>query len=466
MTITARGEAYDVVNPSTLEVVDQVRESTLADVDTAISKAASVQPEWSATDHDARAAVIAAGARRILDHADELAALLTCEQGKPLAESRIEVLRSAGTLSFYAELPRPEKSPVRDLADHLTGSVVRLPLGVCAAIVPWNFPLGLLANKLAPGLVTGNTLVTKPSPSTPLASKRFIELLFEAGLPEGVVEFVLGGRDVGMHLITHPLVRMISFTGSTRVGKEVMATAAEGLKRLTLELGGNDALIVHHDADLDAVVDAAVSSRFFNAGQGCIATKRIYAHTSIHDAFTRQLSERVADLRVGDGFTEDVKVGPLHSAQQRDSVERLAKDAIERGARVAVGGGRPDGAGPGYFFEPTVIVGTSDDAELMREECFGPVLPIFTYESISEAIDKANSTRYGLGSSVWTSDPAVIEASIDMLQAGYTWVNTPAFIYDAMPHGGVKESGFGKEKGFEALDEFTVLKSVIRSTAS
>jgi len=463
VTTATQGDVYEVVNPSTLEVVDEVSTSTPADVDAAIGRAASAQPDWYAAGYTERAAVMAASARTIADNVDELASLLTREQGKPLAEAKIEVLRTAGTLSYYAELPAAEKSPARELGDGVSGYLLRLPLGVCAAIVPWNFPLALLINKLAPALITGNAVVAKPSPTTPLASTRVVELMLEAGVPGGVLELAIGGRDVGVQLIQHPLVRMISFTGSTHTGREVMSLAAEGLKRLTLELGGNDAFIVHGDADLDSALNAAVSSRFFNTGQGCIATKRIYAHSPIHERFTSLLAERIAGLKVGDGFDPEVKVGPLHTAQQREAVERLTVDAVARGATISVGGGRPDDVGPGYFLEPTLIVGTSDDAQLLTEECFGPVLPVFSYESIGEAIDRANATRYGLGSSVWTSDPAVIEAAVTMLQAGYTWVNTTALIYEAMPHGGMKESGFGKEKGPEALDEYSEWKSVIRS---
>ena len=279
-----------------------------------------------------------------------------------------------------------------------------------------------MANKLVPALATGNTVVVKPAPTTPLAAQRCIELLYEAGLPEGVVEIVIGGADVGAALIEHPLIRKVSFTGSTVTGKAIMALAAKGLKRLTLELGGNDAMIVCEDADIVGAARAAAVGRFFNAGQACIATKRIYVHRSKYGEFVERVSERAAKLPVGDGFDPSVRMGPLHSQPQRESVEGFVRDALEHGAKAAAGGKRSD-HGKGYFFEPTVLVDVADDARLIREECFGPVLPVMVFDSIDEAFARANSTVFGLGSSIWTSDTALQERAVRELDAGYTWIN-------------------------------------------
>jgi succinate-semialdehyde dehydrogenase/glutarate-semialdehyde dehydrogenase len=254
----------------------------------------------------------------------------------------------------------------------------------------------------------------------------------------------------------------VSFTGSTATGKAIMALAADGLKRLTLELGGNDAMIVCEDADVSAAARAAAVGRFFNAGQACIATKRIYVHRSHYDTFVQLVSERATKLDVGDGFDPAVRMGPLHSDAQRRSVEGFVADATSRGGRVTTGGRRPD-AGPGYFFSPTVLVDVPDDAKLVRDECFGPVLPVFAFDRIEDAFARANATVFGLGSSIWTNDVELQERAVRELDAGYTWINDIATDYETMPFGGVKESGFGNERGAEALAEYTSLKSVVSS---
>jgi succinate-semialdehyde dehydrogenase/glutarate-semialdehyde dehydrogenase len=298
-----------------------------------------------------------------------------------------------------------------------------------------------------------------------LAAARCLELLYAAGLPEGVVGVVIGGADVGATLIEHPLVRKVSFTGSTATGKAIMALASKGLKRLTLELGGNDAMIVCEDADVVAAARAAAVGRFFNAGQACIATKRVYVHRSQYDEFVERVSERATKLPIGDGFDPNVRMGPLHSAPQRESVEGFVQDALGRGAKASAGGGRPkDGAG--YFFEPTVLVDVPDSARLLQDECFGPVLPVMPFDTLDEAFARANGTVFGLGSSIWTKDVSVQERAARELDAGYTWINDIATDYDRLPFGGIKESGFGKERGVEVLNEYLELKSVVLGSAA
>lgn len=455
----ATSRTHVVTNPSTLEGIGEVAFSSPEDVRREIERADVAFASWRKTPFGERAAILRTAAKSLRAAADEIAALLTREQGKPLKEARIEVERCADTFDLYSEsdvgtIVREVEIPGK------AAQVVRRPLGVCAAIVPWNFPLTLMANKLVPALATGNTVVVKPAPSTPLAASRCIELLYAAGLPEGVVGVVIGGADVGAALIEHPSVRKVSFTGSTGTGKAIMALAAKGLKRLTLELGGNDAMIVCADADIAGAARAAAVGRFFNAGQACIATKRIYVERSKYEDFVQRVSERAAKLPVGDGFDPNVRMGPLHSQTQRESVEGFVRDAVQRGAKASAGGKRSD-AGRGYFYEPTVLVDVPVDARLISEECFGPVLPVMPFDTLDEAFASANKTVFGLGSSIWTNDRAAQERAIAELDAGYTWINDIATDYDRLPFGGVKESGFGKERGTEVLSEYLELKSVV-----
>src|SRR5579872_3543075 len=342
-----------VTNPSTLQSAGEVRLSTVEDVAGEVERAHAAFAAWRSTAFSDRAAILRKTAAALRAEADSIAALLTREQGKPLKEARIEVERCADTFDLYSGTDAGAVIESVEIPGK-AAQVVRRPLGVCAAIVPWNFPLTLMANKLVPALATGNTVVVKPAPSTPLAASRCIELLYAAGLPAGVVGVVIGGAEIGAALIEHPLVRKVSFTGSTATGKAIMALAAKGLKRLTLELGGNDAMIVCADADIVGAARAAAVGRFFNAGQACIATKRIYVQRAKYAEFVERVTERAQKLPVGDGFDPNVRMGPLHSQPQRESVEGFVRDALERGAKAAAGAKRPDSKG--YFFEPTVLV--------------------------------------------------------------------------------------------------------------
>lgn len=460
-SILATGNHYEVIDPSILQPVGSLSSSTAADVECAITKASRAQPKWASTTFQQRGDALARAAELIRDRCEEIATMLTREQGKPLREARIEVDRCADSFEFYSRYdPR--------LGDHENKSlegkrayVVRRPLGVCVGIVPWNFPLTLMANKVAPAVAAGNAIVVKPAPTTPFATARCLDLLHEAGVPEDIVRVVIGGADVGAALVQHALVRKVSFTGSVPTGRAIMELAAQGVKRLTLELGGNDPMIVCHDADVGLAARAAAIGRFFNAGQACVATKRLYVERSILDDFVGQVTERASKLEVGDGFATGVRVGPLHSEAQRASVEGFVHDATARGSKIAVGGGRPSSAGPGYFHEPTVLVDVPDEAAIVNDECFGPVMPIFAFERVGDAIERANASSFGLGSSIWSQDPERIEAAVRQLDAGYTWVNDVAIDHDEMPFGGVKQSGFGKERGTEVLNEYTALKSVV-----
>ena len=462
-----RSDTREIRDPASGEVVGEVPEGTAADVDRAVRGAHEAFPRWWRTPASARGEVLYRCQRAVLEHVDELAHLLTREQGKPLAESRMEVRRFAHTLEHYAGLAKNLRGgyvPDLDEAPHRHGLILKRPLGVCAAIVPWNFPLSLLGNKIAPALVTGNTVVVKPAETTPLTSTRVIQLLHEAGVPANVVNTVFGtGSTVGAALTEHPLVAKVAFTGSTATGRKVMASASATIKRVTLELGGSDPLIVASDADIDGAVSAASVGRFFNCGQACLAIKRVFLFEDIADEFTEKLVAKVRKLRIGPGTEDGVRLGPLHSSVQRDAVEAQVRDAVDRGAEVLVGGARPGNAkhAQGHFYEPTLLANVPTDSRMATEEVFGPALPLFRVADLDEAIARANDSIYGLGSSIWTKDLDTATAAAERLEAGYTWINTVNKIYDELPFGGFKQSGLGQEHGEEALECYLQSKSVV-----
>jgi succinate-semialdehyde dehydrogenase/glutarate-semialdehyde dehydrogenase len=377
------------------------------------------------------------------------------------------VHRLAHTLEHYAGLAKNLRGgyvPDLDENPHRHGIIIKRPIGVCAAIVPWNFPLSLLGNKLAPALVAGNTLVVKPAQTTPLTSTRVIKLMHEAGVPANVLNTVLGtGSKVGEALVTHPLVSKVGFTGATETGRRVMAGAAATIKHVTLELGGSDPMIVCDDADVDGAVSAASVGRFFNCGQACLAIKRIFLFEGIADEFTEKLVAKVKRLTVGPGADEGIRLGPLHTAAQRAEVEAQVQDAVARGAKVLTGGRRPEGEryAKGHFYLPTVLADVARDSRMATEEVFGPAVPLFRVKSLEEAIELANDTIFGLGSSIWTKDLDQATAAAERLEAGYTWINSVTKIYDELPFGGFKQSGLGHEHGNEALECYLETKSVV-----
>ena len=459
------GATEDVKNPATGEVVDSVPKGTASDANQAVEAASRALPAWADTPFSKRAEILYKLEHLIHEREKDLAALLTREQGKPLKESVLEMRRFAHTIEHYAGLGKNVRGghvPLLDKGRY--GMILKRPIGVCASIVPWNFPVSLMGNKIGPALLAGNTVVVKPATTTPLTVIEVIKLFLEAGLPPGVLNVVTGpGGTVGEALIKHPAVRKIGFTGATDTGRKVMAMAAEQIKRVTLELGGSDPMIVCDDALLDAAVSAAAVGRFFNCGQACLAVKRLYLFESIYDVFIARLVERVKKLKLGNGMNADTRLGPLHTDGQRKEVDEQVQDALKGGARALAGGKRPDGGdfGRGNFYEPTLLVDVPEDARVATEEVFGPALPIFMVKSLDEAIEKANRSIYGLGSSVWTRDLARANHAAEKLEAGYTWINSAQIIFDELPFGGVKQSGLGKEHGSEALDYYMETKSVV-----
>ena len=458
------GEVTKVVNPSTGKPLDTVPKGNREDVRKAVDAAEQAFKKWSRVSPAQRGEILFTGARRIEAHLDELASSLTREQGKPLKEARMEIRRFQHTLEYYAGLGKNLRSVQIPIAEGRFGMVLRVPIGICGAIIPWNFPISLMGNKLAPGLLAGNAMVVKPASTTPLTTIRVVQLLCEAGLPEGTLNVVTGpGSSVGQELLENPKIAKIGFTGATDTGKQVMRTAADTLKRVTLELGGSDPMIVCDDADLETAVSAASVGRFFNCGQACLAVKRLYVFESIADTFVPRLVEKVKKLTVGDGFSEKTRLGPLHTPGQRQEVEEQVADAVQRGARILVGGNRPEGKEyeNGNFLYPTLLENVPDDAKLAQEECFGPALPIFRVKSIEEAVERANNCIYGLGSSIFTSSLYKAHYAAEKLQAGYTWVNSAQIIFDELPFGGWKQSGLGQEHGLEAIEHYSLTKSVV-----
>jgi succinate-semialdehyde dehydrogenase/glutarate-semialdehyde dehydrogenase len=464
----ASSEETDVVNPATEEVVGSVPSGDVADVELAVENAKRAFPEWAQTDTEERAGILAKGAGLIEEHAKELAALLTSEQGKPIAEARGEVTHLVHGLHYYAEAATKVRGAYQELPSAFGpayGQVIRRPMGVCAAITPYNFPLTLLGTKVGPALVSGNTVVAKPAATTPLATLEVARILSEAGLPDGVLNVVTGrGSVIGDALVGHPDVRRVAFTGSTAVGRHVASIAAPQMKRLSLELGGSDPVIVCEDADVGTAVKSVIIGRYWNAGQACLGCKRVFVHDSVYDEFVGQLVERVGRYEPGDGTVKAEKprlrMGPIHTRAGRDELLEQIEDGVAKGGEVLIGGGTGDGD-TGYFLEPAVVAEPGEGSRLVTEEVFGPVLPVFRYSDFDDAIRKANDTPYGLGSSIWTHDVRKIHQAAQGIDAGMTWVNQIHYGYDELPFGGIKDSGFGKEHGLEALDSYVELKSVV-----
>ncbi|WP_018656143.1 aldehyde dehydrogenase family protein [Actinomadura flavalba] len=453
MTIAGRpapAEAtFGVINPATGEVAEVAPDATRAQLDAAMHAAHAALPAWRG-DEDARRKALLAAADVLYSRAAEIGRILTLEQGKPLREATGEVKGAGAWMKYYAGVEIPREVIQDDARARV--EVVRRPVGVVAAITPWNFPLLLAAWKIAPALLAGNTIVLKPSPYTPLSSLKLGEVLREV-LPPGVLNVVSGGDDLGAWMTGHPVPRKISFTGSVATGKRVALAAAPDLKRVTLELGGNDPAILLPDADPAAVADRLFGAAFLNNGQTCSAVKRVYAPASLYDAVVEALAERARAAKVGDGMTEGVQYGPVNNRPQFERVTDLVAEAVAGGARVAAGGEPLDR--PGYFFAPTILADVPAGSRVVDEEQFGPALPVVRYDDVDEAVARANGTHFGLSGSVWGGDAERAAQVASRLECGTVWVNTHLALAPHQPFGGFKWSGVGVENGPWGLYGFT-----------
>jgi len=454
------GRKVDILNPANGQNLGSVPVMGADETRRAIEAARAAMPAWAAKTAKERGAILRRWAELMHAHADDLATIMTAEQGKPLAEARGEVVYAASFFEWFAEEARriygeviPSFAPDKRLL------VLRQPIGVSASITPWNFPSAMITRKVGPAIAAGCAVVCKPAPQTPFSALALAELAIRAGVPAGVFNVVTGDAEaIGGELTSNPVVRKLSFTGSTAVGKKLMAQCAGTLKKISLELGGNAPFIVFDDADLDAAVQGAIASKFRNTGQTCVCANRLYVQDGIHDAFAAKLVEAVAKLRVGDGLAGVTDQGPLIDTRALAKVEGHIADALGKGARVAHGGKRH--ALGGTFFEPTVITGVTPDMRMAREETFGPVAPLFRFQTEADAIRLANDTEFGLAAYFFTRDLARSWRVQEALEYGIVGVNTGVISSEVAPFGGVKESGIGREGSRHGILEYTELKYV------
>ena len=443
-----------VINPATEEVLTDCPRASKDQLDAAVAAAKAAFPAWAATPITERRRLIGKMADIIETHANDLARILTSEQGKPLADATGEVLGMAGFFRYLASLDLPMR--VLERSGDRQVEAYRRPLGVVGAIIPWNFPLLILGFKLPPALLAGNTLVVKPAPTTPLSTLRFAELVKDV-LPAGVLNVIADANDLGDPMTKHPDIRKISFTGSTATGQKVMASAAQTLKRITLELGGNDAGIVLDDVDPKTVAPGIFDGAFQNSGQVCLAIKRLYVHESVYDEIGDELVAIAKSTVVDDGSKQGTKLGPLQNKMQYEKVKAFLDDAHKNG-KVIAGGAAMDR--PGYFIAPTIVRDIAEGSKLVDEEQFGPVLPVIKYSDSDDVIRRANASSYGLGASVWSSDPKRAHEIATRIEAGTVWINKHLDMAPHIPFGGAKQSGIGSEFAEEGLAEFTQLQII------
>jgi succinate-semialdehyde dehydrogenase / glutarate-semialdehyde dehydrogenase len=456
-----QGTVAAITNPATGEVLGQVPELGAAETRRAIEAAHAALPGWRALTARDRAALLRRWFGLLLEHQDDLAVLMTLEQGKPLAEARGEIAYAASFIEWFAEegkrvygdtIPAPQPNQ-RIL-------VLKEPVGVCAAITPWNFPAAMIARKAGAALAAGCPMVVKPAAQTPFSALALAVLAERAGLPAGVLNVVTGpAQAIGDEILDHPLVRKLSFTGSTRTGKYLMQRCAGTLKRLSLELGGNAPFVVFDDADLDAAVAGALASKYRNSGQTCVCANRFLVQDGVYDAFAARLTEAVREqLQVGDGLKPGVTQGPLIDAAALAKVEQHVADAVEKGARVLTGGRRH--ALGGTFYEPTVLSEATPDMQVAHEETFGPVAPLFRFQTDEEAVRLANATEFGLAAYFYSRDLSRVFRVAEALLYGMVGVNTGLISTEVAPFGGVKESGFGREGSKYGIEEYLDIKYV------
>lgn len=461
----ASGKTFAVRNPATGEVLAEVADGGVAEARQAIEAAHAAFPAWAATTADKRAAFLARAAQLMDERAEELARILTRENGKPLAESRGEVASGASFFQWNAEEARRIYGQVvPTVAADRRVLTIRQPVGVVAAITPWNFPFSMVTRKLGPALAAGCTAVLRPARATPLVAIAIYEIMQEVGFPPGVVNLVTGtdSAGIGAEMATNPLVRKLTFTGSTEVGKQLLALAAGTVKRVSLELGGHAPFLVFDDADLDKAAQSAVLSRFRNAGQTCICTNRVYVQRGVAEQFTARLAQLAGSLKVGDGLDPSTQVGPLIDERGFEKVQAHVEDAVRKGATVLTGGkpARVNGNLRGYFYEPTVLANATPEMRVMYEETFGPVLPVMTFDTEDQAIALANGTPYGLAAYFYARDVGRIFRVSEKLEYGIVGANDPIPVGAHIPFGGYKESGLGRENGSEGINHFLEVKAI------
>ena len=460
-TMTIKGEAvsgaehFEVVNPATGKVFARAPDCRPTELDAAVDAARNALGTWKATPVERRRELLLAFSAAIAQQSPELARLLTQEQGKPVEDATYDILAGAHWLAEGSKIDLPEH-----ISEDAEGrkTIVRFePVGVVAGLVPWNFPIALAMVKVTPALLAGNTMVLKPSPTTPLTTLKIGEI-GRSIFPPGVLNVISGGDRLGPWMTAHPGFSKISFTGSTQTGRKVAENAARSLKKVTLELGGNDAAIVLPDIDVTAVAKDLFWAAFKNAGQICIAAKRMYVHDDIYEQVKAALTDYARTVSVGDGSLQGTQIGPIQNKAQYDRVVSLLEDSKSGGHRFAVGGDVPDG--DGYFVPVTILDNPPEDARIVREEQFGPILPLMRFSTIDEVVERANATEYGLGASIWTKDIQMAEQLADRLEAGTVWINESQYLSPFTTFGGRKQSGLGSEGGLEGLLEFTVPKTV------
>jgi succinate-semialdehyde dehydrogenase/glutarate-semialdehyde dehydrogenase len=457
-----KGGTLGVINPATEEVIQEVAYGGRSETRRAIEAAGRAMTSWMKLSAWDRAKVLKRTGEILRERADQIARTLTMEQGKPVAESKAEILHSADTFEWFGEEGKraygqviPNSVPGKR---HMT---FKHPVGVVGAISPWNFPITLQARKIAPALAAGCTIVCKPATQTPLCLIQLFEYMVEAGLPAGVANLVIGpAQEIADEFMENPIVRKISFTGSTEVGKQLMKAAADQMKRVSLELGGHAPFIVFPDADPEVGAKIAVTGKFRNNGQVCIAPSRFYVHKDVQKKFTEATVEFAKQLKLGNGLEPGVEVGPMFEKKAMENTVQLVEDARKHGAKILTGGKRSDRFDKGYFFEPTVLSNISGDMKMMTEEPFAPVMPVLDFSKLDDVIQAANNTRYGLAAYVFTNDLTVAWKMAEGLEAGIIGINDPVPATPQCPFGGMKESGLGRELAHEGLEAYLETKYI------
>ena len=455
------GKTLAVTNPATDELLGTVPSVSAAETRRAIEAANAAWPAWRGKTAKERSAILRRWAELMMANQEDLAVIMTAEQGKPLSESRGEIAYAASFIEWFAEEGRRVYGDT--IPGHLPDKrivVIKQPVGVCAAITPWNFPAAMITRKVGPALAVGCTMISKPASATPFSALALAELGERAGLPKGVFSVVTGASGpIGGEMTGNPLVRKVTFTGSTEVGKKLIAQAAATVKKVSMELGGNAPFIVFDDADLDAAADGAIASKYRNAGQTCVCANRILVQDHVYDAFAAKLAERVGKFKVGNGMEQGVTIGPLIDEAAVEKVEHHIADAVAKGAKVAMGGKRLGG----LFFEPTILTGVTPAMKVTKEETFGPVAPLFRFKTEEDAIRLANDTEFGLASYFYARDLSRVTRVSEALEYGIVGINTGLISTAEAPFGGMKESGLGREGSKYGIDEYLEIKYLCMS---